>query len=281
MKLAACVILYNPTPGMVVNIESYFQEVSDLFIIDNSSTENLEFKTYFAGKPNVQYISLAGNKGIAFALNYAGKLAVGKGYDWLLTMDQDSRFLSNKFFKLVDDESDDSIAIYAASYTLDVDRSLKPYSSNFNEIHFTITSGNIVNLKQWKSVGGFEEKLFIDEVDHDYCIKARLNGGRVLTSKEIFLSHAVGVGITADKRSKLYNASRPEPLRTYYITRNVMYVIRKYVRKDPKFALNRAIVLAKSVGRIIFLYPHKRKYFSYFLRGVIDNIKSRYGPLQQ
>ena len=36
-----------------------------------------------------------------------------------------------------------------------------------------MTSGNLLNLKIAEKIGDFEEKLFIDEVDHDYCYRIR------------------------------------------------------------------------------------------------------------
>ena len=32
-----------------------------------------------------------------------------------------------------------------------------------------IASGNIINLQAWNKVGRFDNSLFIDEVDHDFC----------------------------------------------------------------------------------------------------------------
>ena len=44
---------------------------------------------------NLNYISLNGNYGIAYALNVGIENSLKKGSDWILTMDQDSQFSGN------------------------------------------------------------------------------------------------------------------------------------------------------------------------------------------
>ncbi len=51
---------------------------------------------------NIKYYSMQGNKGIAAALNKGVHMAYKDGFDYLLTMDQDSKFnegILNKYVK--------------------------------------------------------------------------------------------------------------------------------------------------------------------------------------
>jgi rhamnosyltransferase len=43
-----------------------------------------------------------------------------------------------------------------------------------------MTSGCLTNLAIWDESGGFSDELFIDEVDHDYCLNVRRHGYRVV-----------------------------------------------------------------------------------------------------
>jgi len=281
MSIAACVVLYNPDDTMLDNILSYSSQVDRLFIIDNTPGISSKYQNYAMENEKVNYVSLGENKGIAFALNRGCELAADEGYNWMLTMDQDSRFIDDSFFTLarqyIGDMKNAMVAIYAASYTSIQGRWSKRYDEHFDELHFAVTSGNLVDLRKWKEIGGFDEKLFIDEVDHDFCLKLRLRKYLVVTSKQFFMAHTVGM--KDDLNLSAATRSRPQPLRFYYITRNGLLMARRYFFADFPFAFNRVFYLGKALLRILVVYPEKRAYTRFFFRGVMDFFRSRYGKI--
>ena len=191
-------------------------------------------------------------------------------------MDQESIFTDASFFDIVSTSKIENAGIYAASYTTKYDRWVKNFNEDFNERHFVVTSGNLVNLNLWKQVGGFEEKLFIDEVDHDFCAKVNLAGYKILTTKKIFMSHNVGetIGNTSDKVFQGHN-----PIRYYYITRNMLFITKKYIFSDPKLVLNRWKHNIKNYIKIAFFYPEKSLYFTTICNGIRDFFKGKYGEM--
>ena len=89
----------------------------------------------------------------------------------------------------------------------------------------TITSGNVIEIEAWQKVGCFEEVLFIDEVDHDFCYRLREAGFKILKS-EIVLRHEIQDG---GKRTFLpYDLSKGSPMRLFYIFRNRFFTAKKY-----------------------------------------------------
>ena len=278
--LAGCVVLYNPDRSIIKNIESYLHFLNVLYVIDNSEHGDIKLVDDLCLlSSNIVYIPQNNNIGIASALNLSAQLAVHEKYSWLLTMDQDSYFHGTEFFnKWTGIILNDKIGLIAASYTIEYDRWQKEYSKEFNEIHFAITSGNIINLTAWKEVKGFEDKLFIDEVDHDYCLKLRKNGYKILISKEILMGHQIGEfypgGLddeAGDKRRTLHS-----PVRYYYMSRNVLYLCKKYFFTDIKFILARFYYLIKSLTKIILVYPDKLIYLRFFFAGIRDFSLSKY-----
>ncbi|WP_426587140.1 glycosyltransferase [Mucilaginibacter sp. R-33] len=260
------------------NILSYVKELTELFVIDNSTLVNNEIVEKIIKLPNVTYINNGGNKGIAKALNIGAMKAFESGYQWFLTMDQDSFFLKPSSFFNIIDNAESKVGIYAASYTDDYDRWIKPYNKDFNEIHFVITSGNLINLKAWHKVHGFEEKLFIDEVDHDYCMKLRKNDYRILTTTKLYLQHSVGKQIE-NYDGKTFDGH--SPVRYYYITRNTLYIVKKYFFEDIGFVFNRVRHLSKNLIKIVLFYPQKSEYLKNVGKGAGDFAKGRYGPFEQ
>ena len=100
MKLAGVVVWYNPSDKDVKNIESYIDELDKLYIFDNSEKKDNKNKVPTSKK--IEYISQHENLGIATALNITANKALGEGYLYLLTMDQDSKFKKDDLKKMKD-----------------------------------------------------------------------------------------------------------------------------------------------------------------------------------
>lgn len=68
MKIAGCVILYNPKDDFLVNIESYLNSIETLFVFDNSDIQNIDLIRKIKDfDTKIQYKSLNKNIGIASA----------------------------------------------------------------------------------------------------------------------------------------------------------------------------------------------------------------------
>lgn len=238
--VAGTVVLYHPDEGEVIsNIHSYLGYVDLLIVIDNTEMPRPGLCDLIQGiAPTVRYIALNSNQGIAVGLNIAAKMACEEGYAWLLTMDQDSFFDKEEiahyfsaFRQLFYNRSD--VAIVAPSHE---DRQPGPTPVQaFTEENSVITSGNLINLELWKETGGFCEKLFIDEVDHEYCYRLIERGYRIIKFNSVFLNHQLGkkkmggyLGV-AFKRNRTVHA----PRRVYFMVRNYLYVRRMYKKTFP------------------------------------------------
>jgi rhamnosyltransferase len=239
-NIAGVIVLYNPVYDEIVrNIKSYLYGLDFFYIIDNSQqkcTDRL-LTDINAGIP-VEYIFNGSNMGISYSLNLAAKLAMAKGCNWLLTMDQDSYFENEQFNAYInrfehDIKNNSSIGVAGVSYTHDNSKPLPV--SNLVRTNKVITSGSIINLGIWKKIGGFDEKLVIDEVDHEYCYRVLANGAEVFFISNIFLCHVLGtyankgyLNMVAKKRRMIYGKKR-----IYFIVRNYLYVRKKYIMQLP------------------------------------------------
>jgi rhamnosyltransferase len=279
--LAGYLLLYHPTSAILDNVTTYLHVVNVLYVVDNSDKK---FDTALINQlcllsAKIVFLPQKSNLGYAAGQNIGAEMATVAGYKWLLQMDQDSYLTGDTFISLWQSEILDTndVGLISASYTESYDRWQKKYNDNFNEIHFAISSGNIINLNIWKEVNGFEEKLFIDEIDHDYCLKLRRHHYKVLITKKILLQHTIGyVHKEVDDLSKEKEISLHIPLRYYYMARNVLYVCKKYMFNDFKFVIRRFFYLIKMFCKIILIYPNKRAYLRYFFAGVKDFIGGNY-----
>jgi GT2 family glycosyltransferase len=59
-------------------------------------------------------------------------------------------------------------------------------------VDFCITSASCTNLNAWKNVGGFDEWLFIDLVDNDFCKRIIVSGYKILRINSLVLDQEFG-----------------------------------------------------------------------------------------
>jgi len=278
--LAGCTVLFNAKLDVLNNIDTYRSKLGKLFIVDNSSTPNPLIVDYIKDKHNIVYIPLNKNTGIAYALNFACQLAKDEGFQWILTMDQDSCFVSEKIFDYDYRELvSNGVAIVAAAYVKNPNGKVY-HDESLVSVKMVITSGNILQLEAWKKVGKFKNCMFIDEVDNEFCLRLKLESYEILMTREIGLSHNLGEKFSANFLTKKINITSHSPLRIYYMVRNTFYITRVYSLKFPIIILERLYTLSKSIIKIIFFYNQKKLYSKYVYYAIIDFFNSKYGKFE-
>jgi rhamnosyltransferase len=247
MKIAAVAILYHPQENVLANILSYYDSVDKIFVYDNTETTSLN-KDIFLDYPKIEYYHEFKNEGISKRLNDACEAAVREGFSWLLTMDQDSYFseisISN-YFKCVREYAGiERVAICGPQYTTP---NVISDECNAKEVDLLITSGCLLNLSLFAVIGKFDEALFIDSVDHDYCIRAKINGFSIIKFSNIYMSHALGHEVFRASIKTLYIARKKKqvhsPTRCYYMYRNLLYLESKY----SSLEINTLITIRNSI----------------------------------
>jgi len=234
-ELAGCVILYHPDKEVVRNISS-LSMLDKVYVIDNTEgkiNENGEAIRRFS---NVHFYHDFDNQGIGKRLNQVCNLAIGDGFIFLLTMDQDSHFepevLSKYFSCIKDNISDKAIAMFGVSIIKEFEN---PDFCSSSLVDFLITSGSIINLSLYQELGKFDERLFIDYVDTEYCLRIKEKKYKCLKFHNILLDHKLGNSI--ERRSYKNFKFSPRiihaPSRIFFMVRNYFYLKKKYKSKFP------------------------------------------------
>lgn len=277
MRLAGVVVLYNPGEEVEENIKSYIEQLDILYIVDNSDKKNNILIKKIKENKKICYINNHGNQGIANALNKAAIRAVKTGCDFLLTMDQDSKATSNmlpnmlKYIKEHDVSNVGIVSPYQKQPNEKNCYSLKEYEN----MVVVMTSGNLLNLKAYRETGRFLDKLFIDMVDYEYCLRLNSKGYKVIRVNNAILLHAEGEVLTREGVSKVIHS----PIRTYYYIRNFLYVRKKYKDKYPDSVklLQKNCILAARTNLIYGSEKLKRIYC--ILRAFFDYGLNKYGRM--
>ena len=68
----------------------------------------------------------------------------------------------------------------------------KSLTKTFYEKLFVISSGCCITHHVWNRVGSFEDNMFIDFVDSEWCWRAKREGFHCISSNNVTISHKVG-----------------------------------------------------------------------------------------
>lgn len=243
-RIAALVVLYNPEPLVSVHIESYADKVDVIYIWDNSCDEN---KTLFSGcayEQKIRYIHTGVNSGIGEPVNRVADWAMESGMDWLLTFDQDSvadKGMVEAMREYVEsDVLDAGVAIVAPMVdepTAKNDKGWEEYLPFLSYVRSTITSGAMYRLDILCQLR-YRQEFFIDQLDHDFCIRAYLSGRTVIRLNHIRLNHQMDAGSFEMREvgGCHFYVDKYSPDRYYYQYRNLLYSAKEFAAIAPDYA---------------------------------------------
>ena len=278
VRIAALVILYNPDKNILDNINSYINQVEKVIIVDNSEFSNEGLLTNASFK-NFEYIFNNSNLGVAAALNIGAKMAVEQGFDYLLTMDQDSKADEAMVFKLLElMQSTERIGIVSAEhYDKDIHNPIKPENFSVKNVLSTITSGNLLSLNAYKITGGFLDQLFIDHVDNEYCLRLNQKNYKVIKTNEVLVFHKLGDSNHKKLFRWIFYPSNHSPLRLYYRTRNRLFVDKLHGKSFPEYVKRDRRNFIRELFEIIVFEKNVWEKTSMIIKGYIDYKKNRFG----
>ena len=278
-KTAGALVLYNPDGSVISNIGSYIDDLDMLFVVDNSESADPAVLTHLKKIPGILYVKNDSNLGIAAALNICAEKAIQQGCDFLFTIDQDSRASENmiaSMFEAVKDEDIDSIGIISPVQRYSSAQK-KTDSSNIEQVLEVMTSGNLLNLRAYERVGPFLDKLFIDYVDVEYCLRLNHNSYRVIRVNSAELIHRLGSTEVHRWCGIVFPTTNHPPLRRYYIARNRLYVFAQYRKYYPEYC--RSIIKAQVLDMIKVIVSETEKWQKIIMsiKGFFDVVRGRYG----
>lgn len=281
MRISSVIILYYPNlEDLSKNISSCIESVDKMIIWDNTpnneASNNYEFTVKFGHK--ILYLTEGRNIGIAGGLNRAIDWSVKNGFSHILTLDQDSSFESGHlvtFCEIIEQVKRKDIGVYSPNIR---SRGELDYNQNaeFLEVKDAITSGSIIPLNLFKETGLFEEDLFIDAVDYEFCYRIFRLGYKTIIFPKIILNQTYGY------RTKTiwgFHTLNYSPERTYFIVRNHITIWRRYPDLFP-FRYKRKLIkkyIFERVIKVLLAETEKQKKIKAIALGITDGLKGKLG----
>ena len=239
MKTSICAIIisYNCDEKILSGINIIRNQVDYVVIVDNGSNEKSINILKEIAKVDLKIIYNSRNMGIACALNQGVKYAKDNKFDWVITLDQDSLATEDiienmlNVYKSLDEDQKTRVVSLVPEHIEEKFYTKKRDTSNplkFEETLADVTSGNLVKTSLFDKVGYFDEKLFIDYVDHEFCLRICKNGYKILKVDNSILLHNLGDYQFKKIFSRKIYYTNHSFTRRYYITRNRLYVWNLY-----------------------------------------------------
>ncbi len=278
--VAATVVLYNSPVSCLPLLNTYWQQVARLYIIDNSPKPTQWVLTEFAENPAVVYRHLPQNAGIATALNTAARLAIADGFGYLLTMDDDSQAPPDMVAQLLDylaTVPDHTVGIVSPRHVLTTAANRLTANPQPTPVLTTMSSGNLLDLTIYQWVGPFRDDLFIDVVDHEFTLRLHAAGYRVIELPAVLLTHRLG----EQKRVPFTGVTfvSHTPARNYYLVRNSLIVIRQYGRRFPAYAALALRTIAIETVKAALLEDKRLRRLQLIGKALTDGWRGKTGPL--
>ena len=225
-KVYAGVVTYNPEiKRLKENISSIQNQVTTVVIFDNGSNNVDNIQNLILGLANVVFIKSEKNLGIAAALNRLMQWGNDKGYDWMLSLDQDSVCEENFVARMKPYLTIEQNLGVVAPVIVDRNVGVVGHNPKSEYIHVNtcITSGAFSKVSAWKEIGKYDESMFIDSVDFEYCYRMRKCGYEVIQVRDVQLLHELGKSQRKRFFIWSFDVTGHSAFRKYYIARNNVY----------------------------------------------------------
>lgn len=247
-RSCAVVVTYRPDITALLKLLGQLNKETDFLVIDNASPDIGRLAESIIVYDRCQnLIRLDKNEGLAKALNIGISWAIENNFDYAFLFDQDSRlcdlFVSRMIGAYHDANKQSRQGIAAVGpriintqtmrqtpfklfnrFMLRSDRLFASTKSHFIA-DFLITSGTLLILKHLGEIGRMKESYFIDNVDLEWCFRAKSKGFDLIGTDDAVLYHAIG----ERSSSTLVRAgimAQHNPARTYYSSRNRTHLYR-------------------------------------------------------
>ena len=249
--VGAVVVTFFPDPTVLGKlIASLLPQVSAVMIVDNTPGGHLP--EHNAAPAGCTLLRFGENLGIATAHNAGISWAREQGFEYILLLDQDSITTKGMVKRLRTAAADmlaQEVPLAAVGpRTVDPRSGASGYATRITPLgvqrvecaiddtkktiqtDILVSSGMLIPVSALDKIGRFEEGLFIDQVDHEWCLRARGLGYCCFLACDTLLIHQLGTETVRYWLGRWRNAPLHSPMRHYHMLRNTLLLMgRRYV----------------------------------------------------
>ncbi|MEN8217456.1 MAG: glycosyltransferase family 2 protein [Pseudomonadota bacterium] len=245
--VCAIVVTYQPDLGILQQLLTRLKDQA-VVIVDNTESDTVKgwFEQAWQHCQHFAFLHSGTNLGVAAGHNRGICWAKERHFEYVVLFDQDSLpatdMISLLLAAYIDLESKgENVSLVGPKY---VDSRINQAASfikfkgcwmrrlncsgaiEYHPVEYLITSGSLIKISVFDTVGQFDASLFIDYVDVEWGLRANSYGFRSFGVCNAVLMHCMGDVMV---KHPLAKASLPvhSPLRNYYMFRNAVLLYRK------------------------------------------------------
>jgi rhamnosyltransferase len=287
--MTCCIIVcYRPDVAQLAGLCNHvLGDNAKVILVDNSEVPYLDGENV---PDRCSLITLGYNSGIAHAQNVGVAAALAAGATVLVFFDQDSKIGPGFLNRLVSAIAVGTPEIVAPLYVDDVTDIALPSvrvgryglpipvhqvdSSGRYPVDMVISSGTVATREVFDLAGTFDEGLFIDFVDAEWCLRCRSKQIPIYVVPTAVMRHSIGSRhVRFGPLTILVHSST----RCYYQIRNGFLLLRK--RHVPLvFSLQQIASVLFSRIVLLFRVENRSDYIKAYLSAVRDGLKGVAGP---
>jgi len=246
--VCAAVISYRPDKSTLQSLlKRLTGQAEQVLLVDNASPNQPELIKLSGSVPRVIKLPQTENLGIGGGINVAWRWARENNFRYLIPFDQDSIPADAMIQRLLEAYKamrriglpvaaigPQQVNLYNGKaapflrFRVPVKKQLwrGDLPHGCVECDFLISSGSLLPVDLLDSVGPMDEALFIDNVDMEWCFRAKRAGYRLYGCFETHMKHKIG-----ERERHIFGLRVRDhnPLRQYYMTRNRISL---YLRPD-------------------------------------------------
>lgn len=287
----AIVVTYNPDATALLKLLGQLNKETDFVVIDNG-TPNIErlaqsITVYARCK---EFVRLPENEGLAKALNRGIAWAQANGKDFVFLFDQDSSLCDlfiSRMISAYEKAVKHSVNGIAAVGPRIINpqtmrqtpfkvfnrlflRSDRPFANtkSYFIADFLITSGTLLVLQHIGKIGNMKESYFIDNVDLEWCFRAKAINFDLVGTDDAVLYHAIGER-SPNPLVRAGIMAQHNPARTYYSSRNRIHLYG--MRYSPLgWKLRDMVRFTIKATWLILSSPERKQYWQNIRNGIRD-----------
>jgi rhamnosyltransferase len=291
IDIVAVVVAFHPErASLAALLRVLAVETIMVVLVDNGSESDFDDWLLKNGLGAVELMRPTKNVGLAAAQNIGVRRALQGPCEAVVFFDQDSVIEAGLIVRLARAFSDPRVSITAPVTTdwrngrdypivnvLPSGRRKKYFPSTLRgpvDVSVAISSGTLVRRQVFDDVGLFDEGLFIDYVDTEWCLRCIAHGYRIRIDPGVKIQHSIGDDIV-----RVLGTSMPihSPLRRYYRVRNSILLLR--YRHIPLLMTLREILTGAIHQLLMILRSQSRSdYLRLYLLALRDGVTGRKGP---
>ena len=302
--VCAVIVTYFPDSGLLQELlASIAGQVEAVVIVDNTPSPGapgLEAMLAATHPLASHTIRFGNNRGIAAAQNAGIAWAIERGYGYVLLLDHDSvpdAGMAGKLRDVAEHLLANDVTLAAVG-----PRYVNPASGRMARIQqigalrvrlsscpeqpadavvrcdVLISSGTLIPVRSIEAIGNLEESLFIDGVDHEWCLRARGRGYSCHIACGAVMRHHLGAGVVRYWFGRWRHAPVHSPARHYYMLRNALLVCRRpYV--PFAWTMHQLTNTVALIAVSLLFLPQRLNRLVNSLRAIWHGMSGRSGPL--